>query len=220
MTAGSQREAVLGKIRDALKDVPKPERPEDVAVDRSYLMVSDAPRSDLIAQFIERVEEYRAKVKTTSADDLSRVIAESCAENGIQTLVIPADLPDGWAPADLTILREPGLSIDELERADGTLTACAVGIAQTGTVVLDAGPGQGRRVITLLPDHHLCVIFEDQIVGLVPEAIARLRDAASRPDRPITFISGPSATSDIELSRVEGVHGPRKLEVIVVKSSE
>lgn len=220
MTVSAQREAVLGQIRDALKDVPKPERPEDVLVDRSYLTVSDAPRADLIAQFIERVEEYRAKVKTTSADALSRVIAESCAENGIESLVIPADLPDGWAPTELTLLREPGLSIDELERADGTLTACAVGIAQTGTVVLDAGPGQGRRVITLLPDHHLCVIFEDQIVGLVPEAIARLHDAASRPDRPITFISGPSATSDIELSRVEGVHGPRKLEVIVVKSEE
>lgn len=218
MTANSQKEAVLGKIRDALKDVPQPERPEDVAVDRSYLTVSDAPRSDLIAQFIERVEEYRAKVKTTSPDALARVIAESCAENQIQSLVIPADLPDGWAPAGLTLLREPGLSIDELERADGTLTACAVGIAQTGTVVLDAGPGQGRRVITLLPDCHLCVIFEDQIVGLVPEAIARLHDAASRPDRPITFISGPSATSDIELSRVEGVHGPRTLEVIVVQS--
>lgn len=220
MTVSAQREAVLGQIRDALKDVPKPERPEDVLVDRSYLTVSDAPRADLIAQFIERVEEYRAKVKTTSADALSRVIAELCAENGIESLVIPADLPDGWAPTELTLLREPGLSIDELERADGTLTACAVGIAQTGTVVLDAGPGQGRRVITLLPDHHLCVIFEDQIVGLVPEAIARLHDAASRPDRPITFISGPSATSDIELSRVEGVHGPRKLEVIVVKSEE
>lgn len=218
MTASSQREAVLGKIREALKDVPQPERPEDVVIDRSYLTASDAPRSELIAQFIERVEEYRAKVKTTSAEDLARVIAESCAENGVQSLVVPADLPDGWAPAGLTLLREPGLSIDELERADGTLTACAVGIAQTGTVVLDAGPGQGRRAITLLPDYHLCVIFEDQVVGLVPEAITRLHDVASRPDRPITFISGPSATSDIELSRVEGVHGPRKLEVIVVAS--
>jgi len=219
MSANSAREAVFGKIRSALKDVPKSEQPDDVAVDRSYLTASDESRPELIRQFIERVEEYRAKVRTTSPDDLPRVIAESCADNGIRSLVVPADLPDGWAPTDLTLLREPGLSIDQLEQAGGALTACAVGIAQTGTVVLDAGPGQGRRAITLLPDHHLCVIFEDQIVGLVPEAIARLHDAASRPDRPITFISGPSATSDIELNRVEGVHGPRRLEVIVVASS-
>lgn len=218
MSAQHERETVLGKIRAALKDVPESERPGDVAVDRSYLTTSDAPRTELIRQFIERVEEYRAKVKTTSPEELSRVIAESCAENGIQSLVVPADLPDGWAPDDLTLLQEPGLTIDQLEQADGALTSCAVGIAQTGTVVLDAGPGQGRRAVTLLPDYHLCVIFEDQIVGLVPEAITRLHDAASRPDRPITFISGPSATSDIELSRVEGVHGPRKLEVIVVAS--
>lgn len=219
MSANTAREVVLGKIRAALKDVPGGEQPDDVAVDRSYLTTSDAPRPDLIAQFIQRVEEYRAKVKTTSADNLARVIAESCAENEIQSLVVPADLPDGWAPTGLNLLREPGLSVDQLERADGTLTACAVGIAQTGTVVLDAGPGQGRRIITLLPDCHICVIFEDQIVGLVPEAVARLRDAAGRSDRPITFISGPSATSDIELSRVEGVHGPRTLEVIVVTST-
>ena len=109
-----------------------------------------------------------------------------------------------------------GLTNDQLEQSDGVLTACALGIAQTGTLVLDRGPGQGRRAISLVPDYHLCVIFEDQVVGLVPEAVAKLRDAAAAVGRPITFISGPSATSDIELNRVEGVHGPRTLEVIVV----
>lgn len=212
------REIILGRIRTSLKDVPASETPEDVKIDRSYLLVDPSPRADLINQFIERVGEYRAKVKTTTADGLPSAIAESCAERKIQKLVVPADLPEGWAPADLTLIREPGLTIDQLEHSGGVLTACALGIAQTGTVVLDSGPGQGRRAITLLPDYHLCVIFEDQIVGLVPEAVTKLETAAASPDRPITFISGPSATSDIELSRVEGVHGPRTLEVIVVSS--
>jgi L-lactate dehydrogenase complex protein LldG len=212
------RETILGRIRTALKDVPDSEKPEDVAVDRSDRTVDSSPRADLIKEFIERVGEYRAKVKTTTADDLPRAIAESCAARNIQKLVIPADLAEGWAPTDLTLIREPGLTFDQLEHGDGVLTACALGIAQTGTVVLDSGPGQGRRAITLLPDYHLCVIFEDQIVGLVPEAVAQLQTAAASPDRPITFISGPSATSDIELIRVEGVHGPRTLEVIVVSS--
>jgi L-lactate dehydrogenase complex protein LldG len=214
----TSRDAVLGRIRTALKDVPATETPEDVKIDRSYLTVDPSPRADLIHQFIERVREYRAKVKTTIAEDLPRAIAESCAERGIRKLVVPADLPEGWAPAGLTLVREPGLTIDDLEHSDGVLTACALGIAQTGTVVLDSGPGQGRRAITLLPDYHLCVIREDQVVGLVPEAVAQLQSAAASPDRPITFISGPSATSDIELNRVEGVHGPRTLEVIVVTS--
>lgn len=212
------RETILGRIRSALKDVPASEKPEDLQVERAYLTVDPSPRAELIHQFIERVGEYRAKVKTTTADDLPRAIAESCAAQGIRKLVVPADLPEGWAPAGLTLVQEPGLTIDQLEHSDGVLTACALGIAQTGTVVLDSGPGQGRRAITLLPDYHLCVILEDQVVGLVPEAIAKLEAAAASPDRPITFISGPSATSDIELNRVEGVHGPRTLEVIVVRS--
>jgi len=214
----TSRDAILGRIRTALKDVPASETPDDVKVDRSYLAVDASPRAELIHQFIERVREYRAKVKTTTADDLPRAIAESCAERGIRKLVVPADLPEGWAPEGLTLVREPGLTIDDLEHSDGVLTACALGIAQTGTVVLDSGPGQGRRAITLLPDYHLCVIHEDQVVGLVPEAVAKLQSASEAPDRPITFISGPSATSDIELNRVEGVHGPRTLEVIVVMS--
>src|SRR5208337_4458078 len=105
-----------------------------------------------------------------------------------------------------------------LEHSDGVLTAAAMGIAQTGTIVLDSGPGQGRRAISLLPDYHLCVIRDDQVVGLVPEAVAGLHIAAGDTTRPITFISGPSATSDIELNRVEGVHGPRTLEVLLVTS--
>jgi L-lactate dehydrogenase complex protein LldG len=210
------REAMLGAIRSALRDIPDAETPEDVPVEREYRTVDDAPRDHLIEQFLERVAEYKAKVGRVPAADLSRAIADACAARGVRRLVVPADLPAEWAPPGVELLREPGLGIGDLDGADGVLTGCALGIAQTGTVVLDAGPVQGRRAITLLPDYHLCVVFADQVVGLVPEAVARLSAASATPGRPLTLISGPSATSDIELNRVEGVHGPRTLEVVVV----
>jgi L-lactate dehydrogenase complex protein LldG len=159
------------------------------------------------------VIDYKADVHRVDSNSLPAAIAKALNRRGVERLAVPADVPDSWLPPGVVLLRDPGLTIDQLESSDGVLTGCALGIAQTGTIVLDAGPTQGRRVLTLLPDYHLCVIRDDQVVGLVPEAIARLQEAAARP---ITFISGPSATSDIELTRVEGVHGPRTLEVLVV----
>ncbi|AMV39492.1 lactate utilization protein C [Planctomyces sp. SH-PL62] len=212
------RETVLASIRAALKDVPASERPEDVVVDRSYRLLEEEGERERLERFIERVREYKAKVKIARASDLPRAIAESCAARNVARLVVPADLPQDWAPPGVTLVREPGLTNDQLEQSDGVLTGSALGIAQTGTVVLDSGPGQGRRAISLVPDYHLCVIFENQVVGIVPEAVAKLQKAAESPAQPITFISGPSATSDIELNRVEGVHGPRTLEVILVTS--
>ncbi len=209
------RDEVLGRIRRALRDVPHSERPDDVPVPREYVRGSDEPREALVERFAERVGEYRAVVRRVRVEDLAREIAASCERRGARTLVVPADLPEDWAPEGVELVRDGGLSNDEIGSADGVFTGCALAIAQTGTIALDGGPRQGRRAITLLPDYHLCVVFEEQIVGTVPEAIARLEGAA-REGRPITLISGPSATSDIELSRVEGVHGPRNLEVLIV----
>jgi len=214
--SGPARGEILGRVRAALADVPASERPEAVPVARAYRTADPSPREALVEQFVERVREYKAVVRRVAAAELAGAIAGSCAARGVRRLAVPADLPAGWAPDGVALVREPGLTVDQIEACDGVLTACALGVAQTGTIVLDSGPGQGRRVLTLLPDYHLCVVGEDQVVGLVPEAVARLQSVAGSPGRPVTFISGPSATSDIELSRVEGVHGPRTLEVLVV----
>jgi len=214
------RDSILARISSALRDVPSSEKADDLTIDRAYRMVDTASHSELLQLFIERVSEYKATVHRVAPGDLPRAIAEICKTRGVKRLVVPADLAPEWEPPGVALAREPGLTNEELENSDGVLTASALGIAQTGTIVLDSGSGQGRRAISLLPDYHLCVIRSDQVVGLVPEAVARLSGAAADPSRPITFISGPSATSDIELSRVEGVHGPRTLEVLVVTSRD
>jgi L-lactate dehydrogenase complex protein LldG len=209
------RDAILQRIRAALKDVAA-DTPQPV-IPRAYRQADDAPRGEIIAQFIERVGEYKATVYETTASELPQAIAAAVSRQGVQRLVVPVGLPEAWLPAGVTLLRdEPPLANEALDTSDGVLTACALGIAQTGTIVLDAEPGQGRRALSLIPDYHLCVVRAEQIVGIVPEAIAAL---VPRSSQPLTFISGPSATSDIELNRVEGVHGPRTLEVLVVAVS-
>ncbi|MFI9810799.1 LutC/YkgG family protein [Saccharothrix variisporea] len=190
------RAEILGRVRAALRD--KPDTPPVV---RDYVRTGDAS-VELLA---DRIAHYRATVHVVTPDEVVPLLAERLAGKRI---VVPDGLP--WDVPGVTALRDP-LTVEELDRADGVLTGCAVAIAQTGTIVLDGGPGQGRRALTLLPDHHVCVVRSDQIAGTVPEALERLD-----PLRPLTFISGPSATSDIELDRVEGVHGPRRLEVLVV----
>lgn len=212
------REEILRRVRRATRDVPQDERPQDVKVERGYRERDDAPREEIVARFAERVAEYKAEVRRVKEADLPGAIAEALKERGVERLAVPPGLPEEWVPDGVEVLRDEGagLTNDELDRGDGVLTGCALGIAQTGTIVLDAGEAQGRRVLTLLPDYHLCVVREDQVVGLVPEAFARLEETVKNEGQAITFISGPSATSDIELSRVEGVHGPRTLEVLVV----
>ena len=144
-------------------------------------------------------------------------IEAACARQRVGSLVAPADLPEGWRPDGVAVaLDEPPLANRRLDRADGALTGCALAIAETGTIVLDAGAVQGRRALTLLPDLHICVVRAGQIVASVPEAFELLAASVRESARPLTLISGPSATSDIELKRVEGVHGPRRLEVVIV----
>lgn len=211
------REEVLRRIRAGLRDVPASERPGDVPLAREYRRAGAPDGPELITRFAERVAEYKAIVHRLPAADLPAAIAAACARRGVRRLVVPPDLPPEWAPAGVELLRDEQLTNAQLDTSDGVLTGCALGIAQTGTIILDAGPTQGRRAITLLPDYHLCVVRADQVVDLVPEAIARLAPAVRDARRPITLISGPSATSDIELNRVEGVHGPRTLEVLIAE---
>jgi L-lactate dehydrogenase complex protein LldG len=212
------KETILWRIRHATRDVPEAERPEDVSVRREYRKEDGAGREEIVARFAERTAEYEADVRRVGHDELPGAIEETLQRRGVRRLVIPPYLPREWIPDGVEILRDTSrsrLSNQELDESDGVLTGCALGIAQTGTIVLDAGRAQGRRVLTLLPDYHLCVVRERQIVGLVPEAFAGLNQAVKGEGRAITFISGPSATSDIELDRVEGVHGPRTLEVLI-----
>ncbi len=215
--ATNARAAILGRIREALQDVPSDEQPEAVAVTRAYLHSGTSARAEVIARFIERITDYKVKVRQVTASELPDALVAACAERGVKRLVVPADLPPDWEPAGVELLRdEPPLSNAQLDGSDGVLTGCALGVAQTGTIVLDGGSAQGRRALTLLPDYHLCLINAAQVVELLPEAITRLGDAVKLQHRPLTFVSGPSATSDIELNRVEGVHGPRTLDVLVV----
>ncbi|MFI6504557.1 lactate utilization protein C [Nonomuraea typhae] len=161
----------------------------DVEITRDYRTVT--PVEDPVALFAERAAHYRAIVHALPAADVDAKVAELTAG---KVMVVPGERT--WTTR-------------ELAEADGVVTGCAVAIAETGTIVLDTR--QGSRAQTLLPDYHLCVVLAEQIAAGVPEALARLDPAL-----PLTWISGPSATSDIELNRVEGVHGPRTLEVIVV----
>jgi L-lactate dehydrogenase complex protein LldG len=214
----SARETILWRIRHATRDVPESERPEDVAVERGYRHEDEASREEIVERFAENVAEYEATVRRVSTGELPGAIGEILARRGVKRLVIPPHLPKEWVPEGIEALRDaarPCLTNEELDTSDGVLTGCALGIAQTGTIVLDAGRAQGRRALTLLPDYHLCVVREDQIVGLVPEAFVKLEETVKTEGRAVTFISGPSATSDIELDRVEGVHGPRTLEVLI-----
>ncbi|WP_256114291.1 LUD domain-containing protein [Streptomyces sp. MnatMP-M27] len=213
----------MARIRRALADVPRAETPGEVPVERTYHRVhGDRGSAETVDLLAEHLADYRAIVHHTGtpeapgAPSLPALIARLLADRGATSVAVPPGLPASWlSDVPDAVRRVPDtaeLTPHDLDAVSSVVTACAVAIAETGTVVLDAAPDQGRRRITLVPDHHICVIrVPDQVVDSVPEALERLD-----PARPLTWISGPSATSDIELDRVEGVHGPRTLEVILV----
>jgi L-lactate dehydrogenase complex protein LldG len=207
------RDEILTRIVRALRDVPAEERPADVAVPRRYQRGGEG---DVVARFVERVSEYEADVRRIAGAELAATVAAICHRRGIAQLGIPADLPVEWLPDGVEARAADTLEPRQLDRLGAVLTGCALAVAETGTIVLDTGPRQGPRPLSLVPDHHLCVVEERQIVPGVPEAMGAIAEAVRATRCPVTLVSGPSATSDIELDRVEGVHGPRDLVVLVI----
>ena len=209
------REEVLARIRTALGDGGG--APDEAP--RAYRTSAGLGRPTLISLLTERLHDYGTSVRRCAPDEVPAAVRQALADRGARRVVLPAGLdltgPGGDGPGGdsldgVTLIGDDDLSPAALDAADGVVTTAALAIAETGTIVLDGGPGQGRRALSLIPDYHLCIVRTGQIVGIVPEALGRLD-----PGRPQTWISGPSATSDIELDRVQGVHGPRTLEVIL-----
>jgi L-lactate dehydrogenase complex protein LldG len=202
---------LLARVRDALGEgAPPPPVP------RGYRGAGVFDGGDAVERFCERVRDYGAGLQRLSDADLEAGLAERCGALGVERLAVPTETP--WSVAGVELVPDdPPLAARTLDSLGAALTGCALAIAETGTIVLDGTGVCGRRALTLVPDIHLCVVRESEVVATVPDAIERLAPAA-REGRPLTLVSGPSATSDIELERVEGVHGPRTLELFVVPS--
>jgi L-lactate dehydrogenase complex protein LldG len=214
----SAKEEILARIERAIADVgprmPEGRAREYDALPRLYRtsgVLDEAARLDL---FEDRLRDYNAVVYRCDATEIAATVAKTLTARAKHGLVTPDGLPAAWLPGGFTFTRDEGLSYDQLDHCEGVLTGCAVAIAFTGTIVLKHGPGEPRRALTLIPDYHLCVVRADQVVETVPEGIRRANEFRTSP---LTTISGPSATSDIEMTRVKGVHGPRTLDVVLLR---
>jgi len=199
------RDDVLARVRAALRDVPAGEGAEPPGYEPP-----PAAAGDPAALFARRAADYRATVR--EVDDVAAAVARACAEHEARRLGVAPELPEAWRPADVELVADDrDVSDGDLDALDGALTGCALAIATTGTIVLDGSGRSGRRALTLIPDLHICVVERAQVVADVPDAIRALEGGRG----PFTLVSGPSATSDIELDRVEGVHGPRRLAILI-----
>lgn len=204
----SSRNAILKRVRAAIEETPAWEE-----VPRDYRRQGELSREECLLQFEDRLEDYNAKILRCGSSEIAATVARAMGERGKESLVVPPGLPREWQPASVSLIEDTNLSNDFLDRCEGTLTACTAAISFTGSIVLTHSQREGRRAITLIPDYHLCVVHESQLYETVPEALEALRPHVRRP---ITTIAGPSATADIEMMRVKGVHGPRTLDVILV----
>jgi len=212
-SSGASRAEILGRIRLATGSAAPDPAASYAALQRYYVRVGQLQVEERVALMIERIREYDAEVVETPPESLPETIAAQLAASGHRTFVAPDGLPAEWMTAGFDWMIDRGLSTAEIERADGVVTAAFCGIADSGTIVLHHSAAEGRRVITLLPDWHLCVLRASDVVETLPQYFARCSQAPGL----ATYISGPSATADIEMTRIKGVHGPRFLHVILVR---
>jgi L-lactate dehydrogenase complex protein LldG len=207
----SSRERVLERIRKANARAAHSPEPIPRTYDGAGLDCAHAPAAEVVALFEERLRDYDARVFRVRQDEIAAKATEILKAGGRHRVVVPGGLPMAWRDG-FDWVADDELSVDALNAVDGVMTAATLGVAASGSIVLQHGAAEGRRVLTLLPDYHLCVIEAAQVVETLPEAFARID-----PTRPVTFFSGPSATADIEMTRIKGVHGPRFLDVLLVQ---
>ena len=210
--SGQSRSAILGRIRAANQNRSSNRQQEWAELPRNYRIQGILNEEDRLRLFDERIRHYNG-TPFYSTGGIKMDIANILSARGKQTLLVPPGLPSEWLPDGFQFIRDENLSEQQLDSAEGVVTGCMLAIASTGTVVLESTPRQGRRAATLIPDYHLCILRKDDIVELVPEAVRRLEPIK---DHPLTFVSGPSATVDIEMTRVRGVHGPRTLDILLI----
>jgi L-lactate dehydrogenase complex protein LldG len=209
----SAREAILARIATALAPLPANLNPtaDWDRLERDYIRTDSLKGPAVIELFEDRLKDYGARIFHSAPAEIRQTIVQVLADRGARRIVVPTGVPSEWLGESVTFVEDLELPCDVLNQLDGVLTTATVAVAATGSIVLQHGPGQGRRAITLIPDYHLCIVRADQIVETVPAAFALIKGTL-----PTTFISGPSATADIEMTRIKGVHGPRFMDVVLV----